>query len=63
MKSAYLKDSKKMFKNNIGRFCSIVLIIMLGTSFFIGMNAISPEMKKTAEKYMKDKNINDYALE
>ena len=49
MKSAYLKDSKKMFKNNIGRFCSIVLIIMLGTSFFIGMNAISPEMKKTAE--------------
>ena len=63
MKSAYLKDSKKMFKNNIGRFCSIVLIIMLGTSFFIGMNAISPEMKKTAEKYMKDKNIYDYALE
>ena len=63
MKSAYLKDSKKMFKNNIGRFCSIVLIIMLGTSFFIGMNAISPEMKKTAEKYMKDQNIYDYALE
>ena len=63
MKSAYFKDSKKMFKNNIGRFCSIVLIIMLGTSFFIGMNAISPEMKKTAEKYMKDQNIYDYALE
>lgn len=63
MKSAYLKDSKKMFKNNIGRFCSIVLIIMLGTSFFIGMNAISPEMKKTAEKYMKDKKIYDYVLE
>lgn len=63
MKSAYLKDSKKMFKNNIGRFCSIVLIIMLGTSFFIGMNAISPEMKKTAEKYMKDKNIYDYEIE
>ena len=63
MKSAYLKDSKKMFKNNIGRFCSIILIIMLGTSFFIGMNAISPEMKKTAEKYMKDKNIYDYAIE
>lgn len=63
MKSAYLKDSKKMFKNNFGRFCSIVLIIMLGTSFFIGMNAISPEMKKTAEKYMKDKHIYDYILE
>lgn len=63
MKSAYIKDSKKMFKNNIGRFCSIVLIIMLGTSFFIGMNAISPQMKKTAEKYMKDEHIYDYIIE
>lgn len=63
MKRAYFKDSKKMFKNNLGRFGSIVLIIMLGTAFFIGMNAISPEMEKTAEKYMKDKHIYDYCLE
>ena len=63
MKRAYFKDSKKMFINNFGRFCSIVLIIMLGTAFFIGMNAISPEMEKTAEKYMKDKHIYDYYLE
>ena len=60
MKSAYSKDSNKMFKNNLGRFISIVLIIMLGTAFFIGMNSVSPAMEQTAEKYMKDKHIYDF---
>lgn len=62
MKSAYSKDSNKMFKNNLGRFISIVLIIMLGTAFFIGMNSVSPAMEQTAEKYMKDKHIYDFSL-
>lgn len=62
MKKAYLKDSRKMFKNNLGRFISIVLIIMLGTAFFIGMNAVSPEMEQTAEDYMKENDISDIFL-
>ena len=62
MKNAYLKDSRKMFKNNLGRFISIVLIIMLGTAFFIGMNAVSPEMEQTAEDYMKENDISDIFL-
>ena len=52
MKSAYKKDCKKMFKNNLGRFISIVLIIMLGVAFFVGMNEVSPVMKQTAEEYL-----------
>ena len=55
MKKAYLKDSRKMFKNNLIRFVSIVIIIMLGTAFFIGMNSVAPAMELTAEEYMKDK--------
>lgn len=62
MKNAYLKDSRKMFKNNLGRFISIVLIIMLGTAFFIGMNAVSPAMEQTAEDYMKENDISDISL-
>ena len=62
MKKAYFKDSRKMFKNNLGRFISIVLIIMLGTAFFIGMNSVSPAMKQTAEDYMSDKEIFDISL-
>lgn len=62
MKSAYKKDSRRMFKNNLGRFISIVLIIMLGVAFFVGMNEVAPVMKQTAEEYMKEYNIYDYNL-
>ena len=62
MKKAYLKDSRKMFKNNLIRFISIVIIIMLGTAFFIGMNSVAPAMEDTAEEYMKNKNIFDISL-
>lgn len=62
MKKAYARDSKKMFKNNLFRFISIVLIIMLGTAFFIGMNSVSPVMEQVAEKYMKEQNIFDISI-
>lgn len=62
MKKAYFKDSRKMFKNNLVRFISIVLIIMLGTAFFLGMNTVSPAMEQVAEKYMKEQNIFDISL-
>ena len=62
MKKAYARDSKKMFKNNLFRFISIVLIIMLGTAFFIGMNSVSPVMEQIAEKYMKEQNIFDISI-
>lgn len=62
MKSAFIKDSQKMFKNNFGRFVSIVLIIMLGTSFFIGMNSVSPAMEQTAEDHMKKNHVYDFNL-
>lgn len=62
MKKAYFKDSRKMFKNNLIRFISIVIIIMLGTAFFIGMNSVAPAMEDIAEEYMKDKSIFDISL-
>ncbi|MBO5412780.1 MAG: ABC transporter permease [Clostridia bacterium] len=62
MKKAYARDSRKMFKNNLFRFISIVLIIMLGTAFFIGMNSVSPVMEQVAEKYMKEQNIFDISI-
>lgn len=60
--NAYKKDCRKMFTNNIFRFISIVLIIMLGTAFFVGMNSISPAMKDNAQKYLKDQNVFDISL-
>ena len=62
MKKAYFKDSRMMFKNNLFRYVSIVLIIMLGTAFFIGMNSVSPAMQQTAEDYMRENNVYDVSL-
>ena len=59
---AYNKDSLKMFKNNFFRFISIVLIIVLGTAFYVGMNSISPAMEKKAEKYLKEQNVFDISV-
>ena len=59
---AYNKDSLKMFKNNFFRFISIVLIIVLGTAFYVGMNSISPAMEKKAEKYLRDQNVFDVSV-
>lgn len=54
-KKAYLKDCRKMFKNNFTRFISIVLIIILGTAFFVGMNAVAPAMEDECGKIYERK--------
>lgn len=59
---AYFKICRKMFTHNIFRFISIVLITILGTAFFVGMNSVAPAMKEDAEKYLKDQEIYDFSL-
>ena len=58
----YYKDSVRKLKKSIFRYISIVLIIMLGVGFFVGMNSVSPDMKNTTEQYLKDTNIFDIQL-
>ncbi len=58
----YYKDSIRKLKKSIFRYISIVLIIMLGVGFFVGMNSVSPDMKNTTEEYLKKTNIFDIQL-
>lgn len=58
----YYKDSIRKLKKSIFRYISIVLIIMLGVGFFVGMNSVSPDMKNTTEQYLKKTNIFDIQL-
>lgn len=58
----YYKDSVRKLKRSIFRYISIILIIMLGVGFFIGMNSVAPDMKNTAEDYLKRTNIFDIQL-
>lgn len=62
MKTAYLKDCVRKLKSSIFQYISIILIIILGVAFFVGMNVVSPNMEFTAEKYLKDNKIYDIQL-
>ena len=62
MKTAYLKDSVRKLKSSIFQYISIILIIILGVAFFVGMNVVSPNMENTAEKYLKNNKIYDIQL-
>lgn len=58
MKKIY-KDGLYEIKNNIKRFISMILIVLLGVGFFAGVKATSPDMKKTIDKYFRDNNVFD----
>lgn len=58
----YYKDSVRKLKKSIFRYISIVIIIMLGVGFFVGMNSIAPDMKNTTEQYFKDTSAFDIQL-
>lgn len=62
MKKAYLKDVKMEIKRTRKRFISIIAIVMLGVSFYVGINTGSPDMLDTYDKYMNDYNMFDLNL-
>lgn len=59
MKKALLKDTVKEITHNFKRFISILLIVLLGVGFYAGINATSPDMRNTLDKYFDDKNVMD----
>lgn len=61
--------SKMLVKNTLrdvsktkARFISIMLIIMLGVGFLVGINSTAPSMFKVVDEYYKDKNLMDFRL-
>lgn len=53
------KDLFRSIKKSLTRFISIVAIIALGISFFVGMKSASPDMEKTANDYFRKNNLMD----
>lgn len=56
---AIYKDTFKEITNTRKRFLSILIIVLLGVGFFVGIKATSPDMQKTVDKYFDDKNVMD----
>ncbi len=63
MSKALIKDTLRTIKNSFSRFISILLIVTLGTAFFVGIKATAPDMFITAEKYFTDYNLMDIRIQ
>ena len=62
MKKKLFKDSFKEIKNNIKRFISLLLIVLLGVGFFAGIKATSPDMKYILDRYFDEQNVMDLEI-
>ena len=63
MSNALLKDTFRAIKKNFSRFVSILLIIAVGTMFFVGIKITAPDMFTTAEKYFIENNLMDIRVQ
>ncbi len=63
MSKAYKTDTRRSIKNTLSRFISIIAIVALGTSFFVGFKATYPDMIDTAEEYFRENNLMDLRVQ
>lgn len=63
MTSAYRTDTLRSIKRTLSRFISIIAIVALGTSFFVGFKAAYPDMIDTAEEYFEENNLMDIRVQ
>lgn len=59
MKNTLLKDTLRSISANRLRFISIIIIVALGISFFIGIKSSSPAMGYSANEYFRINNLLD----
>ena len=57
------KDTLRTIGKNFSRYVSILLIVALGTAFFVGIKATAPDMFATAESYFRNYNLMDIRLQ
>ncbi len=55
-------DLIRSIRKSIMRFISIVAIVALGISFFVGIKSASPDMRNTANEYFTEKNLLDISV-
>ncbi len=56
-KNAYIK-----VKKSLGRFFSLVMIVFLGTGFFVGIRSSSPDIVDSVDKYYDQNNLMDFKI-
>lgn len=59
MSMTLLKDTLRLVARNKLRYVSIVVIVALGISFYVGIKSASPQMSSTANAYFNEHNLLD----
>ncbi len=62
MNKTLLKDVLRQIKATKNRFISIMIIVALGTGFFAGLKASSPDMISVAQEYYNETNLMDIEI-
>ena len=62
MSKMLVKNILRDINKTKARFISIMLIIMLGVGFLVGISSTAPSMYAVAQKYYKDTNLMDLCL-
>ena len=57
--SALGKDIRREIKKSLNRFISILLIVGMGSGFFIGVKTTAPSMRATADEMFNEQNLMD----
>lgn len=57
--TAKLKNDLRGIRFHFPRFLALVIILILGTGFFVGVRAAAPDMRLSAEAYFKRTNLED----
>lgn len=58
-KKSILKDALREISLNKKKFISLLLIIVIGTGFYVGLKSTPKDMKQTAKAYYKETNLFD----
>ncbi len=62
MSSILMKNMLRDIRKTKARFISIMLIIMLGVGFLVGINSTAPSMYAVVDKFYADTNLMDFRL-
>ncbi len=63
MSRAFLTDILRTIRRSKSRFISIIIIVALGTGFFVGIKSAGPSMLETATNYFTDNNLMDLRIQ
>ena len=56
------KNSLRKIRKSLGRFLSLILIVILGTSFFAGVRETASDMIKTLDHYYDETSLYDFKI-